>query len=144
MTPRGLTRWFSALQSVPGSIGDPAGSSPSPSSPSPSQPSPSPSGQAGCTAAYAVTGQWPGGFQAEITVTAAGRALAGWTVTWQNAAGQGVTQSWGATVTSAGGTVTASNVDYNGALPAGGSTRFGLLGSTTGTAPVPAVQCTAR
>jgi lysophospholipase L1-like esterase len=149
-------RWFSALQSVPGSIGDPAGSSPSPSSPSPSapaqspspaQPSPSPSqpsGQAGCTAAYAVTGQWPGGFQAEITVTAAGRSVAGWTVTWQHAAGLGVTQSWGATVTSAGSTVTALNVDYNGAIPAGGSTRFGLLGSTTGTASAPAVQCAAR
>jgi lysophospholipase L1-like esterase len=154
-------RWFSALQSVPGSIGDPAGSSPSPSSPSPSapsqpspspsQPSPSPSpspsqpsGQAGCTAAYAVIGQWPGGFQAEITVSAAGRAITGWTVTWQNPAGHSVTQSWSATVTSAGSTVTASNVDYNGTIPAGGSTRFGLLGSATGAPSVPTAQCTAR
>ena len=150
-------RWYSALQSVPGSIGDPVGSSPSPSSPSPSSPSPSPSqpspspsqpspspsqpspspsqssGPAGCTAAYAVTGQWPGGFQAEVTVTAVGRALTGWTVTWQYAAGQSVAQAWSATVTSSGSSVTASNVDYNGAIPAGGSVRFGLIGSTTGT-----------
>ena len=172
-------RWYSALQSVPGSIGDPVGSSPSPSSPSPSpspsqpspspsqpspspsqpspspsqpspspsQPSPSPSqpsGQAGCTAAYTVVGHWTGGFQADITVTAVGRALTGWTVTWQYAAGQSVTQSWSATVTSSGSTVTASNVDYNGAIPVGGSVHFGLLGSTTGSIAAPTVQCTAR
>jgi lysophospholipase L1-like esterase len=139
-------RWFAALQSVTGSMGDPAGGSPSPSpssSPSPS-PSSSPSGQPGCSAAYAVTGQWQGGFQAEITVTAVGRAVTGWTVTWQYSGGQSVTQAWNATVTSAGGTVTASNVDYNGAIPAGGSTRFGLLGSAPGAAGVPTAQCAAR
>jgi lysophospholipase L1-like esterase len=153
-------RWFSALQSVPGSIGDPAGStsSPTPSSASPSptpsvsptvspSPSPSPSqpsGQAGCTAAYAVTGQWQGGFQAEITVTAGSRSISGWTVTWQYAGGQSVTQSWNATLTSSGGAVTASNADYNGAIPAGGSVRFGLLGSTSGTPSAPTALCTAR
>ena len=147
-------RWFSALQSVPGSIGDPVGRTPSPTpssaSPSPSvspSPSPSPSqpsGQAGCTAAYAVTGQWQGGFQAEVTVTAGSRAISGWTVTWQYSGGQSVTQSWSTTLTSTGGAVTASNVDYNGAVPAGGSTRFGLLGSTSGAPTVPTAQCTAR
>ena len=142
-------RWFAALQSVPGSIGDPAGSTPSPTTPSPSPTSPSPSpsqpsGTGGCTAAYAVTGQWQGGFQAEITVTAGSRAISGWTVTWQYTGGQTVTQSWSATITSTAGTVTATNVDYNGALPAGGNTRFGLLGSTTGAPGLPTAQCTAR
>ena len=130
-------RWFSALQSVPGTIGDPGGASQSPS-PSPSQPS----GQVGCSATYAVTGQWQGGFQSEVTVTAGSQAISGWTVTWQYTGGQSVTQSWNATVTGSGGAVTAANVDYNGAVPAGGSVRFGLLGSGTAAAPTP--QCTGR
>lgn len=134
-------RWYSAMQSVTGSMGNPGGSSPSPS---PSSPSPSPSGPGGCTAAYAITGQWQGGFQAEITVTAGSRPISGWTVTWQYTGGQSVTQSWNATVTTAAGTVTATNVDYNGTVAAGASTRFGLLGSASGAPSVPTAQCAAR
>ncbi len=128
-------RWFTALQSVPGSLGSPGDSSPSPSQP--------PAGEA-CTATYAVTGQWQGGFQAEVTVTAGPRPVSGWTVTWQYAGGQSVVQAWNATVTTAAGTVSATNVDYNGALPAGGSVRFGLLGSAPGAAGVPTARCSAR
>jgi lysophospholipase L1-like esterase len=134
-------RWFSALQSVSGSIGNPVGSS---SSPSPSAPQSLPPAGAGCTARYAVTGQWQGGFQAEVTVTAGGQAVSGWTVTWQYSNGQSVTQAWNATVTTAGSSVTATNVAYNGAIPAGGSTTFGLLGSAQSTPASPAVQCTAK
>jgi lysophospholipase L1-like esterase len=152
-------RWFSALQAVPGSISTttpsptvtsspPVGpSSNPPSSPpssAPSSPSSSPAGTAACTATYAVTGQWQGGFQAEVAVTAGSRALTGWTVTWQYPSGQSVGQFWSATVTTSGGTVTATNVDYNGAVPAGGTVRFGLIGSSTGTPTTVTAQCAAR
>ncbi|MEU8001222.1 cellulase family glycosylhydrolase [Catellatospora sp. NPDC049111] len=116
--------------------------SPSPSSsPSPSVP-PSPSGR-GCTALYSIVGQWPGGFQADVKVTAGASAITSWTVTWTYANGQTVTQAWSATVTSSGSAVTARNVSYNGSLAAEASTNFGFLGSWNGTNGVPAVTCTA-
>jgi mannan endo-1,4-beta-mannosidase len=98
----------------------------------------------GCTATYRVIGQWPGGFQAEVTVTAGSAAIGGWSVGWTWANGQRVTQSWNATLTSSGSAVTARNVTYNGTLGAGASATFGFLASmsgTTNTAPTP--SCTA-
>ncbi|HKS99729.1 MAG TPA: cellulase family glycosylhydrolase [Rugosimonospora sp.] len=116
--------------------------SPPPSSP-PSSPSPAPTGGGGCTAAYSIVGQWQGGFQGEVRVTAGTAAIHGWTVTWTFGNGQTLTQSWNATVTSSGSTVTARNMSYNGALGAGTSTTFGFLGSWNGTNGVPAASCSA-
>ncbi|MEV6304441.1 cellulase family glycosylhydrolase [Actinoplanes sp. NPDC051861] len=122
----------------------PSPSSPSPSSPSPSSPSPSPSNPAGgCTATYAITGQWQGGFQGEVKVTAGSAAINGWTVNWTYANGQTVTSHWSSTITSSGSAVTARNAAWNGRLSAGGTTSFGFLGSWTGTNSVPAVTCAA-
>ncbi|GLH99651.1 hypothetical protein Pa4123_49270 [Phytohabitans aurantiacus] len=112
-----------------------------PSTP-PATTTPPPGGRS-CSASYAVTGQWQGGFQAEVRVTAGSSAIGGWTVTWTFANGQQVTQSWSATVTSSGSTVTARNVTYNGSLGAGGSTTFGFLASWNGTNSVPSLSCTA-
>ena len=97
----------------------------------------------GCTAAYSIVGSWPGGFQAEVKVTAGSSAINGWTVTWTYANGQTVTQAWNATVTSSGAAVTAKNVSYNGKLAAAGTTSFGFLGSWNGTNSVPTPSCTA-
>lgn len=103
-----------------------------------------PSGGRSCTASYTLVGQWQGGFQAEVRVTAGGSAISGWTVTWTYANGQHVTQVWNATVTSSGSTVTARNVSYNGTVAAGGSTTFGFLGSwNNSTNSVPSLSCTA-
>ncbi|WP_433830648.1 cellulase family glycosylhydrolase [Actinoplanes sp. CA-015351] len=130
----------------------PSPSSPSPSvssSPSPSastSPSPSastPPSSAGCAAVYAVTGQWQGGFQADVKVTAGTAAINGWTLTWTFANGQKVSNAWSADVTSSGPAVTARNASWNGKLAAGATTSFGFLGSWTGTNAVPAVTCTA-
>ncbi|GIE78283.1 hypothetical protein Aph02nite_42330 [Actinoplanes philippinensis] len=120
------------------------GVQPSSPAPSPSSPSPSPSTPAGaCTATYAVTGQWAGGFQGDVKVTAGSAAIKGWTVTWTYANGQTVSNAWGATVTSSGTTVTARNAAWNGSLGAGASTNFGFLGSWTGNNSVPTLTCAA-
>ncbi|AVT28826.1 beta-mannosidase [Plantactinospora sp. BC1] len=103
-----------------------------------------PGGSGACTATYAVTGQWSGGFQAEVRVTAGSRAVTGWTVTWTFGNGQRVSQAWNATVTSSGSSVTARNVSYNGNLAAGASTTFGFLGSWTGTNSAPTLSCAAN
>jgi lysophospholipase L1-like esterase len=149
--------WYSALLSVPGSIGTPGGASPTPSrttaSASPtasptasrtSAPPSTPPAGGGCAATYAISNQWQGGFQASVKVTAGGSAISGWTVTWHYANGQTITQSWNATVTASGANVTARNVSYNGALGAGASTEFGFLGSwNNGTNETPALTCAA-
>jgi mannan endo-1,4-beta-mannosidase len=104
--------------------------------------SPPPGGRS-CTVTYSVTGQWQGGFQSEVRVTAGSSAISGWTVTWSFPSGQTVTQSWNATVTSSGSNVTARNVSYNGNLGAGASTAFGFIGSWNGTNTNPTPTCTA-
>ncbi|MFD0969999.1 CotH kinase family protein [Plantactinospora endophytica] len=96
-----------------------------------------------CTAAYSVAGQWTGGFQGSVRVTAGSAAITGWRVTWTFANGQTVNQSWEANVTSSGAAVTATNVAHNGALGAGASTTFGFIGSWTGTNSLPTPTCTA-
>jgi mannan endo-1,4-beta-mannosidase len=102
-----------------------------------------PPGSRTCAATYSIVGQWPGGFQGEVKVTAGSAAITGWTATWTFANGQTITQAWSATVTSSGSAITARNVSYNGSLAAGASTTFGFLGSATGTNAAPTVSCTA-
>lgn len=102
------------------------------------------SGTKSCSATYSIIGSWQGGFQAEVKVTAGSSAVSGWTTTWTFANSQTVTQSWNATVTSSGSSVTASNVSWNGALSAGASTSFGFIGTWTGTNSVPSVVCSAN
>jgi lytic cellulose monooxygenase (C4-dehydrogenating) len=119
-------------------------SSPRPSSPGPSSPGTSPSaGTRTCTAAYQITNQWTGGFQAEVTVTAGSAAIGGWTVNWTFQNGQSVTQAWNATLTSSGASVNAQPSNWNRAIAAGGSTSFGFLGSWTGSNTAAFPTCTA-
>ncbi|MET7423203.1 cellulase family glycosylhydrolase [Dactylosporangium sp. NPDC005555] len=115
--------------------------SPSPSrsvSPSPSRSSSQPP-TGGCKVAYAVVGQWPGGFQGEVKVTNTGTgAINGWTLAWNYANGQVLTQAWGATYTQAGAAVTATGVSYTANIPAGGTVSFGFLSNWNGTNTAPA------
>jgi hypothetical protein len=112
--------------------------------PAPADPaSPAPT-DAGCTATYAVSTQWPGGFQAQITVRAGGTAIAGWTVTWSFPTGQTVRQTWNTVLTPDGAQVSAANADYNGPLAAGETTTFGFVGASPGANTDPVPTCTAR
>jgi cellulase/cellobiase CelA1 len=107
--------------------------------PAPTPPAP---GRA-CTATYSVSGQWTGGFQGAVRVTAGTSAISGWRVTWTFGNGQTVSQAWEASVTTSGSTVTATNAAHNGSLGAGASTNFGFIGSWTGANNLPTVTCTA-
>jgi Glycosyl hydrolase family 62/Cellulose binding domain len=93
---------------------------------------------AGCSVNYAVSSQWQGGFNADVSVTNLGDPLSNWTLTWAYGAGQTVTQAWNATVAQSGSAVTAKNVSYNGSVATGGTVSFGFNGSWTGSNPVPA------
>lgn len=107
--------------------------------PTPTEPTPDP---AACTATYTVINQWPGGFQAEVRVTAGAKDLREWTVSWTFTNGETITQAWNAIVTSQGSSVTARNVSHNGSVAAGSSTTFGFLGSSSGTPGTPTLTCT--
>ncbi|GAA1564308.1 hypothetical protein GCM10009827_102380 [Dactylosporangium maewongense] len=138
---------YSGQTTSPSASVSPSGSRSPSASPSASRSpssSPPPPGGKTCTATYAIVGQWPGGFQAEVKVTAGGSAISGWTVGWSYANGQTVTNGWSATITSSGAAVTARNVSYNGSVGAGASTSFGFLGTWNGTNAVPSpLTCTA-
>ncbi len=110
--------------------------------PAPPTTTPPPAGT-GCTATYAVTSQWPDGFQADVTVRAGSAPITGWTVRWTFPAGT-VTQSWNTVLTLNGSAVTAANVDHNGSLAAGASTTFGFIGSAPAATANPTPTCTAR
>jgi hypothetical protein len=99
----------------------------------------------GCTATYAITGSWGGGFQGSVTVKNTGTAATrAWTVGWSFTAGQTLTQSWGGTATQSGTAVTVKDAGYNAALAPGAATTFGFLGNLPSTSnPVPSpVTCT--
>jgi Cellulose binding domain len=108
-------------------------------SPSPS-PSPSPTSTAqpasGCALTSSVTSSWPGGYQLQLTVSNQGTGPgSGWTAGFTFAdSAESVTSSWNATVSQSGQQVTASSESYNGAVPAGGSTSWGMV--VTGSNPV--------
>ncbi|MEU7908858.1 CotH kinase family protein [Actinoplanes sp. NPDC049118] len=111
-----------------------------PTTPPPTTPPPA---TTGCTATYTQVGQWAGGFQGEVRVTAGSARINGWTATLTFANGQRVSQGWNAVLSTSGATVTARNETYNGPLAPAASTTFGFIGSWTGTNTPPALTCAA-
>src|SRR5579875_1168923 len=89
--------------------------------------------QGTCSASYAISSQWSGGFNWLVTVTAGSEAITGWKVTWNYANGQTIANPYNATVTQSGANVTATNMSYNGSIAAGASTQFGGGGNWSGT-----------
>ncbi|HEU5429742.1 MAG TPA: endo-1,4-beta-xylanase [Actinocrinis sp.] len=126
-----------ALAALGGTASPPPSSTP-PSSPSASATPPSsPPPAGGCHVTDAVSA-WNTGLTANITVTNNGTsAINGWHLTFTLPSGQTVTNAWNATVSPSSGAVTASNVSYNAAIPAGGSTSFGFQANHTGNAAAP-------
>lgn len=81
----------------------------------------------GCTATTKLVNSWSGGFTAEVTLTNTGTSTSkGWRLGWNWPGSQKVTTAWSATLTQSGSSVTASNVDYNSAIPPAGRTTFGF------------------
>ncbi|MGW6443036.1 cellulose binding domain-containing protein [Lentzea sp. NPDC055074] len=91
-----------------------------------------------CVVAYRVTGQWPGGFQANVSVRNTGRTTVdGWSLRWNFANGQSVTEMWNARARQSGATVTAVNADYNPRMAPGDSVTIGFNGSVRGANSAP-------
>ncbi|GAA3293165.1 cellulase family glycosylhydrolase [Dactylosporangium vinaceum] len=115
--------------------------SPSPSrtsaSPSPSRSASSPAGTGACKIVNAVSA-WNTGLTNNITITNTGTtAINAWNLVFTLPAGQAITGGWSATYSPASGTVTATNVSYNGTLAPGASTTIGYQATHTGNAGAP-------
>ncbi|MCU7727580.1 endo-1,4-beta-xylanase [Actinoplanes sp. KI2] len=111
-----------------------------PTTPPTSVPTTPPTGS-GCSATVSLN-QWNGGFVATIRVAAGSTALKGWTVALTLPSGAAVTNTWNATASGSSGSVSFTNVSYNGSVGAGAYTEFGFQGTGTGPSGTPA--CTAR
>ncbi|WP_455569999.1 cellulase family glycosylhydrolase [Streptomyces rishiriensis] len=91
-----------------------------------------------CSVGYRVVGEWPGGFQGEITLRNTGSTpISGWRLAFAFADGQAVTSMWGGTAAQSGGSVTVTPAAYTSTVPAGGSVGVGFIGNkgATNTAP---------
>ncbi|MEV6851879.1 endo-1,4-beta-xylanase [Actinoplanes sp. NPDC051411] len=128
---------------TPPTTGPTTGPTTSPPTTGPTTPPTTPPAQGGCSASVSLN-QWNGGFVATVTVTvtAGSGAVNGWTVGLTLPSGAAVTNSWNATGSGTSGSVSYTNVAYNGSIAAGQNTQFGFQGTGTGPAGTP--SCTAR
>ncbi|MFE0805771.1 cellulase family glycosylhydrolase [Streptomyces sp. NPDC058812] len=91
-----------------------------------------------CSVGYRVVGEWPGGFQGEISVRNTGTApISPWTLDFAFADGQTITNMWGGTPTQSAGAVSVAPASYTSTIPAGGTVTLGFTGGkgSTNTAP---------
>ena len=88
-----------------------------------------------CHVGYSIVSQWPGGFQAMMTLTNTGAtAINNWTLTWSFANGQQITQLWTGAESQNGASVTVNSLSYDGNIASGGSyTGLGFLGTWNNT-----------
>lgn len=92
----------------------------------------------GCSVGYRVVGEWPGGFQGEITIRNTGTtAIDGWTLGFSFANGQTITNMWGGIPTQTGGSVSVAPASYTSTIAANGSVTVGFTGGQSGTNAAP-------
>ncbi len=130
---------------VNGTATSPPPTTPPPTSPPPTAPPPPASGS-GCSAAYSVTGSWPGGFQGQVVVTNTGTTPThGWSLSWTFPGDQRISTMWNAGFTQTGQQVDATNVDYDATLAPGATTTVGFTttSASSNTTPPGATTCTA-
>ncbi|MFC3491004.1 cellulase family glycosylhydrolase [Glycomyces rhizosphaerae] len=92
----------------------------------------------GCEVDYQVTGQWSGGFNANVAITNLGEPIDGWTLEWAWPDGQRVTKLWSAKDKSKADAAKFESLGHNKTIATGGSTSFGFTGSWSGANTDPA------
>jgi cellulase/cellobiase CelA1 len=87
---------------------------------------------------------WPGGFQAQVTLTNTGAAaLSSWALSWRFGGDQQISTLWNGSFTESGEQVAVSNESYNGSVAPGATVTVGFTGTyTSSDAPPAAVACT--
>ncbi|NUO42762.1 MAG: cellulase family glycosylhydrolase [Streptomyces sp.] len=91
-----------------------------------------------CSVGYRVVGEWPGGFQGEITIRNTGTtAINGWTLGFSFANGQTISNMWGGTPTQSGADVSVAPASYTSTIAAAGSVTVGFIGAKGATNAAP-------
>ncbi|CAM3946218.1 Pectate trisaccharide-lyase precursor [Vibrio aerogenes CECT 7868] len=87
-----------------------------------------------------ISDQWSNGYQMEVTINSEGNNLQNWQASLDFTQAPDIVNSWNAKLSVKGSLVTASNLDWNGNVPAGESTSFYIQGNGSGNAAAP--SCT--
>jgi endo-1,4-beta-xylanase len=91
-----------------------------------------------CSVAYTTTGQWTGGFTAQVVIGNAGSsATNGWTLKFTFPGDQQITSDFNGTASQSGEAATLTNASYNGTIAPGSSTTVGFQGTWTNSDAVP-------
>jgi arabinoxylan arabinofuranohydrolase len=94
---------------------------------------PTPTDTTGCSISYSQS-DWGSGATVSIIIKNNGSsAIDGWTLAWNFAGNQTITNMWNGTYTQSGTAVTIKNVSYNNIIPAKGSVSFGFNITYSGT-----------
>ena len=95
------------------------------------------SAAAGCRVDYSAN-SWSTGFTGNVTVTNLGDPITnGWTVAWNFAGNQHITQGWSGTFTQTGQHVTVQNPSWSTSLATNGTANFGFNADYSGTNAAP-------
>jgi cellulose 1,4-beta-cellobiosidase len=95
------------------------------------------SAAAGCRVDYTVN-QWDTGFTGNITLTNLGDPITnGWTLEWDFAGNQQVTQGWNGEISQSGKHVTVKNPPWSASLPTNGTANPGFNATYSGTNAAP-------
>ncbi|HYH04947.1 MAG TPA: glycoside hydrolase family 9 protein [Bacillota bacterium] len=93
----------------------------------------------GCTISYRAQNDWGNGSTVTVTIKNNGTSpVNGWTIVWNFAGNQKITNLWNGSHTQTGTTVTVKNAAYNATIPANGTVSFGFNISYSGTNIAPA------
>ncbi|MFV2020427.1 GH12 family glycosyl hydrolase domain-containing protein [Micromonospora sp. LOL_023] len=94
--------------------------------------SPPPPGTGACRVSY-TPNTWNNGYTTDVRITNTGSStLNGWTLAYQLPAGQTISNSWNATVSQSGTSVTARNFSWNGTLAPNATVSFGYQATYSG------------
>ncbi|GAB3427301.1 cellulose-binding domain-containing protein [Flindersiella endophytica] len=91
----------------------------------------------GCRVQYSVN-QWSNGFTGTVSITNLGDPLTSWTLEWNFAGNQQITQSWNSTYQQTGQHVALGNASYNGSLGTNATVSPGFNANVSGTNASPA------
>ncbi|MFL6576191.1 MAG: glycoside hydrolase family 6 protein [Povalibacter sp.] len=82
-----------------------------------------------CRVTYQVHGNWPGGFNTQITIrNTSTQSISGWNLKWAFYDGESINNIWSANATQKRSVVTATNLDWNRVIAPGQSQTFGFIG----------------
>jgi endoglucanase len=93
-----------------------------------------------CHVRYQVHGQWPNGFNTQITIrNVSAQSINGWTLRWAFSENESIAQSWSVNATQTRSVVSARALSWNQVILPNRSQTFGFIGTQSDASHVPSV-----